>query len=127
MKTSYNPYEGPDAKSWLQLDEMTRLLLVTDYHMQAGDDLPNVHLHATIHVIVENQSALGDDYPVRATLNRLVNEGLDRHEAIHAVGSILMKYLHEAATANTKSPGFSDRYFEEVKQLTARQWLDEFG
>jgi hypothetical protein len=31
---------------------------------------------------VENQAALGDEIPVRGTLERLMGEGLDRHAAI---------------------------------------------
>ena len=39
--------------------------------------------------IVENQVALGDAFAARAVLLRLMAEGLDRHEAIHAIGSVL--------------------------------------
>jgi hypothetical protein len=40
------------------------------------------------HVIVENQAAQGLETPVRRTLARLQAEGLSRHDAVHAVGSI---------------------------------------
>ena len=33
------------------------------------------------HVVVENQVALGEATPVPATLDRLMDEGLDRHDA----------------------------------------------
>jgi len=51
--------------------------------------LPDETLHASIHVIVENQAALGDDTPVAGAIERLMAEDIDRHEAIHAVGSVL--------------------------------------
>jgi hypothetical protein len=51
----------------------------------------NDRIGATVHVIVENQVALGDAFPAKAVLIRLMNEGLDRHEAIHAIGSVLSK------------------------------------
>jgi hypothetical protein len=45
------------------------------------------------HVIVENQVALGEAYPVQSVLLRLMEEGLDRHDAIHAIGSVLAERL----------------------------------
>jgi hypothetical protein len=39
--------------------------------------------------IAEDQIALGDEIPARRTLVRLMEEGLDRHEAIHAIDSAL--------------------------------------
>jgi hypothetical protein len=43
-------------------------------------------------VIVENQVALGDTFAARAVLLRLMAEGLDRHEAIYAIGSVLVLF-----------------------------------
>jgi hypothetical protein len=40
------------------------------------------------HVVVENQVALGEATSVPEALDRLINEGLDRHDAVHAVGSV---------------------------------------
>jgi len=39
-------------------------------------------LHATLHVIVEAQIALGDETPAGCTGQRLIGEGLDHHDAI---------------------------------------------
>jgi hypothetical protein len=50
--------------------------------------LPNERLHAATQLIVENRVALGKAYPVRSVLFRLMEEGLDRHDAIHADSSI---------------------------------------
>ncbi len=36
---------------------------------------------------------------VRATLNRLMGEGLDRHEAIRAIGLVLSEYIYDLAPA----------------------------
>ena len=55
------------------------------YHRRAGIFPPNEQLHATFHVVVENQIALGDELPVRRAVDRLMAEGLDRHQAVHAV------------------------------------------
>jgi hypothetical protein len=85
----YDPHEHTDSDAWLALDESERMRLVERYHRRQRIRLPNETIHAVIHVIVENQVAIGDEFPVRAVLHRLIKEGLDRHEAIHAIGSVL--------------------------------------
>jgi hypothetical protein len=45
------------------------------------------------HVVVENQVALGEVMRVPETLERLLDEGLDRHEAVYAIGSVLMEIM----------------------------------
>ena len=61
----YDPLQAPDARQWLALDESERLQLAIDYHVRARLDVPNVRVHATMHTIVENRVALGDETPVR--------------------------------------------------------------
>ena len=87
----YDASKAPDPQEWLELDESERLDLVKRYHIRAK--LPvgeNERLHAAAHVIVENQVALGDVTVVPATLARLMREGLDRHDAIDAIASVLV-------------------------------------
>ena len=50
-------------------------------------------MHALMHVIVENQVAIDDPPEVRPTLKRLLDAGLSRHEAIHAIGSVVAEAL----------------------------------
>jgi len=80
----YDPLEAPDPEEWMALDEQERIDLVRDYHRRAGIRLPNEKLHATLHAIVEAQIALGDETPAGRIAQRLISEGLDRHDAIHA-------------------------------------------
>jgi hypothetical protein len=75
----YDPLKAPDAEEWLSLDESERIRLVVEYHRRARIRLPNIKAHAAFHVIAESQIALGDQIPVRRTLVRLMEEGLDRH------------------------------------------------
>jgi len=91
----YHPHHAPDPEAWLALDEGERTELVLQYHRRARVRLPNARLHAAIHVVVENQVALGDEIPVRRTLERLRAEGLDRHDAVHAAGSVLAKRIYD--------------------------------
>jgi hypothetical protein len=48
-----------------------------------------------LHGIVENQIALGDELPVERTVKRLIAEGLDRHNAIHAIASVIVSIIWE--------------------------------
>ena len=63
----YDPHTEPEAEEWLGLDEQERILLVVEHQERARESLPNVRIHSTIHVIVENQVALGDEVPAAAT------------------------------------------------------------
>ncbi len=122
---SYDPLNAPDPDEWQSVDEQERIILVMEHHRKAGVELPNERLHATVHVIVENQIALGDEIPARATLERLIREGLDRHEAIHAVGNVLVDYMQELA-GGAAAPNANERYYEELKKLKAAEWLKSF-
>lgn len=88
----YDPSQTPDPAEWLELDEQERVDRVERYHRRARIDLPNLTLHATIHVAVENQLAADDEPAVRA-LVRLMKEGLSRHDAVHAIGSLVAEQI----------------------------------
>ena len=125
----YDPLVEPDPVEWLATGEQQRIDVVKRYHRRASSDAERSDLHAVIHAVVENQIAEGDELPVRRTMLRLMDEGLDRHEAIHAIGSILAVHLNELMRevyANERHK--SDRdvnapYFSEVERLTAEDWL----
>ncbi len=123
----YDPNVAPDPEGWLALDEAMRLALVADYHRQKRIRVPKQDLHAATHVIVENQAALGDDLPVCRTIERLTGEGLDRHEAVHAVGCVLMEQL--SAVMQDGSPADFDMplYSASLEALTAENWLRDVG
>ncbi len=123
MIRAYDPLNAPDPDDWQSMDEGERMMLVTEHHRRAGVKLPNAQAHAAIHVIVENQIAQGDETSARPTLERLLREGLDRHEAIHAVGSVLADYM-QALVRGDAAPGATERYDEELEKLTAAKWLE---
>jgi len=91
----YDPTVAPDPAVWLALDEDERIELIENYHRRARVRLPNLTLHAAIQTMVENHVAMGDELPVRRTVGRLVHEGLERHEALHAVGGEALSYMSE--------------------------------
>ncbi len=119
----YDPLKLPDPEAWLAFDEGKLIELAMDYHRRMDEVLPNTRVHATIHVIVENQLAMTEEIPVQQTLNRLMGEGLDRHDAIHAIGSVLMLHLHDMMTGKIKGPDPNEPYHDELKRLTAEKWL----
>ncbi len=117
----YDPLETPNPEEWLGSDEGERILIVGDYHRRARTKLPNVRIHATIHTVVENQ--LAEPLPeVVAVLERLMEEGLDRHDAIHAIGSVLVKHMFSALQGDDTTD-LNEAYLRDLKDLTAENWL----
>jgi hypothetical protein len=119
---SYDPNTSPEPTDWLQAHEDERIELVSTYHRRSKIELPNAQLHAVVHVVVENQIALGEDIVV-STLGRLQAEGLTRHDALHAIGSVLAENLYELMqdeAGATNEP--YRRYLNRLKQLTAENW-----
>ncbi len=71
---------------------------------------------------MENQIALGDEYAWAAVLRRLMSEGLDRHEAVHAVGSVLAGHIWDLMRERNPAAEANAAYFEKLKRLTAESW-----
>ncbi len=115
---TYDPLIAPDPDEWQSLDEDERIWLVTGYHRRTKVDLPNEYLHAAFHVVVENQIAMGDAEPTEATIERLMREGLDRHEAIHAIGTVLADFVQDALSDHT-APDGTERYYKGLRELRA--------
>jgi hypothetical protein len=124
LPDGYDPYAGPDPEAWLALDEAERIVAVENYHRDVGIRVPNLKVHATLHVIVENQIAEGDTLPVRRVLRRLMAEGLDRHDALHAIGSVLIGHMHDMIQGSNTDAGADPNivYFAQLERLTAASW-----
>jgi len=118
----YDPFEAPDPAEWLALDEQERIDLAREYHRSAGIRVPNAKAHAAAHAVVETQIALGDETPARRTAQRLMDEGLDRHDAIHAIGSVLFGVMHDLMQTPDSGADASASYFAELERLTAEDW-----
>jgi hypothetical protein len=121
---SYNPEHAPVGNEWLEIDEDERLMLVEQYHRDARIPLPKRarRLHASIHTIVENQLALNDE-PVVKALDRLMREGLTRHEALHAIGCLVREQIYDILKHNETPDASKARYYAAIEQLTAAAWL----
>ena len=117
----YDPIEGPAADAWLEADESERIDAVRHYHEGAGVSAGSLRGHAIVHSMVETQLARGMS-SVAAAAQRLRDEGLDRHEAVHAIGSVLSKLLYEAASGDGGFDG--DTYDKALRSLTAANWRE---
>jgi hypothetical protein len=120
----YDPDDPPAPDVWRALDEDEAQSLIARYHRSARCDhppAPGRHLHDLMHFVVETQAARLDEMPIADVLTRLVAEGLTRHEAVHAVGSVLSRYLSDASRTDGR-PSDVDHYYEEVRVLTAESW-----
>ncbi|MFO1318588.1 MAG: hypothetical protein U1F52_03145 [Burkholderiales bacterium] len=122
----YDPETFPDATAWLAADERTRSAAVAEYHRLQRIPLPKRArpLHAMIHAVVETQLAQADLPIVRETLDRLLSEGLSRHDAIHAIGSVLASTMMQIV--RTAEDGATDdgrsAFHAKLNALSAAGW-----
>ena len=111
----YDLDQTPNPKEWLALDEQFRIGLVESYHRRARVELPNVTIHAAFHVVVENQ--LAENYePTARAMTRLTTEGLSRHEAVHALASVVTEHIHDLLNAKADA--------DSSKAVTPPLWSD---
>ncbi len=123
---TYDPLKAPDPVAWEAMDEGERIELVREYHLEAGETAPDEFMHAAIHAVVESQVAMGDEIPVRANLERLMRQGLDRHEAIHAIGGVVLGHMNDLASGTDLGPDPNKRLFKKLEKLNATEWLKSF-
>lgn len=122
MSLMYDAMRHPAPQQWLAHSEAERIEAVETYHRNHRLNVPKLHLHATFHVVVENQVALGDDTPVQQALVRLMEEGLDRHDAVHAIGSVLASHVYDLLKTPELQTDPNAAYYSELNQLTAVSW-----
>ena len=120
----YDALLQPDALSWLALDEDERIKLVEDYHRRQRMPLPRSRrrAHALFHILIENQTAAGSEPAVKPTVARLITEGLDRHDAVHAVANVMAEMVNAVVRDGTEFS--TEQYQDALHQLTAQSWLD---
>ena len=119
-ETDYDPDIGPDPADWLALDEDERLRQAQDYHRRRDALSAHPDVHAAIHVAIENQIAADDETRARQALDRLIAEGLTRHEAVHALASVLTEMI--VAAANDKEHFQQEAYNDAIARITAEGW-----
>jgi len=118
----YDPDNSIEASEWLALDEAKQIELVKEFHSELELDMPTdaLSVHSSIHVIVENQLAMEVDF-IPETIAKLTRQGLDRHEAIHAIGAIISEDIFDVLKGNIEefSPA---KYRRKLEKITAKRW-----
>lgn len=122
----YDPETAPDATAWLAAGERDRSEAVAEYHRLQRIPLPKRArpMHAMIHAVVETQLAQADLPVVRETLERLLSEGLSRHDAIHAIGSVLASYMMQIVRKAESEPADEGHsaFHAKLQGLSAQGW-----
>src|SRR5262249_48154813 len=95
------------------------------YHRRKKIQMPDQEVHAALHTLVENQIAMGDAFPAKAALARLISEGLDRHEAVHALATVATDEIFNGL--KNKKPSDPAEYALKIERLTAESWRKQFG
>jgi hypothetical protein len=123
---AYDPDQTPDPVAWLAAPETERIAAARSWHAKAKVKLPNPKAHAALHAIVENQIAVNMESVQRA-VTRLQSEGLDRHEAIHAIAWVLSTHLFDLMSASEpdNEEVANARYSASVERLTAKAWRQQ--
>lgn len=115
----YDPDVAPDPAQWLATPEADRLDAVRRHHKRAKCSAGSPELHAAIHIAVETQLAEGH-VAATAAMDRLIAEGLERHEALHAIGSIVAAEMFDVVKARRTHD--ADAYARKLGTLTAASW-----
>jgi hypothetical protein len=122
----YFSSKSPDPARWLALTESERIELVVEAHRKERLDPEALRMHAMLQAVVETQLAAADPAVVPQALARLCAEGLPRHDAIHAIISVLVGNLYAAfgsAATGPQAP-LPDAYADAVSKLTRQSWLE---
>ncbi len=120
---NYDAAVGPNPKDWQRWDEDERVLAIEEYHRceQPHEPADNPKMHALLHTVVETQLSNGEPSEIGEALVRLTAEGLNRHEAIHAMGTLVAEMLF-AVLDQGRDPDIR-AYRQALADLSARQWL----
>ena len=117
----YDPQVAPDPRQWLDMGEDTQLRIVREYHMSSAPERLKEDLHSAFHVMIENQLALRE-MPVQETLERLTKEGLARHEAIHAISTVLMEHMFDIVHRGSSGANTKEMYYQDLAHISASEW-----
>jgi hypothetical protein len=81
--------------------------------------------HLIIHEMVEGQLAQGDPPEVSEVLHRLLAGGLSRHEAIHAIGTIVAREAYKMMKEGRDLDRVS--YLRELETLSVESYKKSLG
>lgn len=111
----YDPDEQLATDAWNRLNDDEKRAAVEEYHRRRRIRMPNARVHAMFHVIVENQVAMREG-----------SEGLSRHDAVHAIGSVVAGQIFHRLKDPGGNQDLTPEYTEKLKRLTAESWRQQF-
>lgn len=117
----YDPATPPDPRKWLALDDAERIRLVERYYEREGGYGGSLEVHARVHATIETQLA-EQVTPVKAAFMRLRDNGLGRHEALRAMGSVLARRIRKIDDPEDLTSAANREYFSALETLTADAW-----
>jgi ATP/maltotriose-dependent transcriptional regulator MalT len=118
----YDADRAPDPAAWSAAPEPERLAAAEAHHRALVAPHPETRqprVHAAIHVVVEDQLASGAPPEARRAMDRLVRGGLSRHEAVHAIASVVASAAQGALAGARFDAG---AYARALDALTAEGW-----
>lgn len=115
---NYDPNSTPNPQQWLQLDGHDRTRIVEEYLDRNGGYGGSLQLQARLQALVETQLAEGLT-PVKAAFMHLRDNGLNRHECIRALASILGRCMPEAPQSDTADVPPNKTYLAQLETLTS--------
>jgi hypothetical protein len=119
----YDASVAPDLSKWRTIKDRAKIHAIEDYHLLAEPDPdPESFMnHVAVHLTVEEHVAAGDPPEVGEAMARLMNEGLSRHDAIHAIGTVIFDVLDNLSG---KTETFDlQAYKQGLSELTVEKWL----
>lgn len=112
---NYDPDKQLATDAWNRLNDDEKRAAVEEYHRRRRIRMPNARVHAMFHVIVENQVAMREG-----------SEGLSRHDAVHAIGSVVAGQIFHRLKDPGGNQDLTPEYTEKLKRLTAESWRQQF-
>lgn len=84
----------------------------------AGMNPARLRIHAAVHAVVETQIAQGTPAETTLTLKRLMDQGISRHDAVHAIGAVVSTQLIN--TLGSEGGYDEQQYARQLRELSAQ-------
>ena len=97
------------------LQEELMIGLLNDHLMRPHNGLTpaRTRVHVAIHVVVETQLRQGKPAITRRTLERLMDAGMSRHDAIHLIGDVVSDEVMGRLAGSEEPQPFDQARFEQ--------------
>lgn len=119
--TIYDANRPISEPAWRTLDGAERIRAVVHFHEQHGIAVPHLKWHALMHVNVENM-LLPARSPMARALERLQQQGVSRHDAIHTFAAVTLAHPVDDLTGDPRlSPRERQLAFNSAINALTRQ------